>query len=126
MIFIKINNYDDKKNKLLLELNSDKIKNKRTSVIKSSPQIKVSKNKMSTSVVVKIPQDATAAFDTLVDEYEQLTKDYTRYFIVDAKSIDVDIKRALINYGLANNFITHISIDGISIRWNRIRIKSDK
>lgn len=116
MIFIKINNYDDKKNKLLLELNSDKIKNKRTSVIKSSPQIKVSKNKMSTSVVVKIPQDATAAFDTLVDEYEQLTKDYTRYFIVDAKSIDVDIKRALINYGLANNFITHISIDGISIR----------
>ena len=116
MIFIKINNYDDKKTKLLLELNSDKIKVKKTSVIKSSPKIKVSKNKMSTSVVVKIPQDAAAAFDTLVDEYEQATKDYSRDFVVDADYIDVDAKRALINYGLANDFINHISIDGISIR----------
>lgn len=115
MIFIKINNSDDK-NKLLLELNSDKIKDKRTRVIKSSPKIKVSKNKMSTSVVVKIPQDAASAFDTLVDEYEQSTKDYSRVFIVDANDTDVDIKNALINYSLANDFITHIAIDGISIR----------
>lgn len=116
MIFIKINNSDDKKTKLLLELNSDKIKDKRTRVIKSSPKVKVSKNKMSTSVVVKIPQDAASAFDTLVDEYEQATKDYSRNFIVDAKDTDVDTKRALINYGLANEFITHMSIDGVSIR----------
>lgn len=114
MIFIKINT--DDKNKLLLELNSDKIKDKRTRVIKSSPKIKVSKNKMSASAVVKIPQDAAAAFDTLVDEYEQATKDYTRNFIVDAEDIDVDTKRALINYSLANDFINHISLDGISIR----------
>lgn len=111
-----MNNDDDNKTKLLLELNSDKIKDKRTRVIKSSPKIKVSKNKMSTSVVVKIPQDAAAAFDTLVDEYEQATKDYTRNFIVDAKETDVDIKRALINYALANDFINHISIDGIAVR----------
>ena len=113
MIFIKMNN---DKNALLLELNSDKINVKKTSVIKSSPKIKVSKNKMSTSVVVKIPQDAASAFDTLVDEYEQSTKDYTRNFIVDAEHIDVDIKRALINYGLANDFINHMLIDGIAIR----------
>lgn len=116
MIFIKINNSDDKQNKLLLELNSDKIKDKRTHVIKSSPSIKVSKSKMSASVVVKIPQDATSAFDTLADNYEQLTKDYSRNFIVDAEDTDVDIKKALVDYGLANNFINHISIDGISIR----------
>lgn len=116
MIFIKINNYDNKKNKLLLELNSDKIKVKKTSVIKSSPSIKVSANKMQTSVVVKIPQDATSAFDTLADEYEQLTKDYSRNFIVDAKAVDVDVKKALVDYSLANNFITHISIDGIAVR----------
>lgn len=116
MILIKTTNYDDKQNKLLLELSSDKIKDKKTSVIKSSPKIKVSKNKMSISVVVKIPQDAAAAFDTLVDEYEQLTKDYSRNFIVDAESIDVDTKRALVDYSLANSFINHISIDGISIR----------
>lgn len=116
MIFIKINNSDDKKNKLLLELNSEKIKNKKTSVIKSSPKIKVSKNKMQTSVVVKIPQDAPSAFDTLADEYEQLTKDYSRDFKVDAEAVDVDIKRALVDYSLANEFINHISIDGISIR----------
>lgn len=116
MIFIKINNSDDKQNKLLLELNSEKIKDKKTSVIKSSPKIKVSTNKMSTSVVAKIPQDAAAAFDTLVDEYEQSTKDYSRNFKVDAKDIDLDVKRALVNYSLANEFINHISIDGISIR----------
>ena len=117
MIFIKINNSDDEKNKLLLlELNSDKIKDKRTRVIKSSPKIKVSKNKMSASVVVKIPQDAASAFDTLVDEYEQSTSDYSRDFVVDAKDIDVDVKRALVNYGLANDFITHIAIDGIEVR----------
>lgn len=116
MIFIKINNSDDKKNKLLFELNSDKIKDKRTHVIKSSPSIKVSKNKMSAAVVVKISQDAAAAFDTLVDEYEQSTKDYSRDFIVDAKDTDTDTKRALVNYSLANEFINHISIDGISIR----------
>lgn len=116
MIFIKLNNDDDKKNKLLLELNSDKIKDKRTRVIKSTPNIKVSKNKMRTSVVVKIPQDAASAFDTLADEYEQMTKDYTRNFIVDAKDIDLDIKRALVDYSLANAFINHISIDGIAIR----------
>lgn len=113
MIFIKMNN---DQNKLLLELNSDKINVKKTSVIKSSPKIKVSKNKMSTSVVVKIPQDAASAFDTLVDEYEQSTKDYSRNFIVDAEYIDVDIKRALVNYGLANEFINHMLIDGIAIR----------
>lgn len=116
MIFIKINNDADKKNKLLLELNSDKIKDKRTRVIKSTPNIKVSKSKMSTSVVVKIPQDAASAFDTLVDEYEQSTKDYSRDFVVDAKYIDVDTKRALVDYGLANEFINHISIDGIPVR----------
>lgn len=116
MIFIKLNNDDDKKNRLLLELNSEKIKDKRTRVIKSSPNIKVSKNKMSASVVVKIPQDAASAFDTLVDEYEQATKDYTRNFIVDAKDIDLDAKNALINYSLANDFINHISIDGIAVR----------
>lgn len=116
MIFIKINNSDDKKTKLLFELNSDKIKDKRTRVIKSTPNIKVSKNKMSMSVVVKIPQDAASAFDTLADNYEQVTNDYSRNFIVNAKYIDVDIKRALINYSLANDFINHISIDGISIR----------
>lgn len=116
MIFIKINNSDDKKTKLLLELNSDKIKDKRTRVIKSTPSIKVSKNKMSTSVVVKIPQDAASAFDTLVDEYEQLAKDYSRDFKVDAKGIDLDAKRALVDYSLANSFINHISIDGIAIR----------
>ena len=71
---------------------------------------------MSTSVVVKIPQDAAAAFDTLVDEYEQSTKDYSRDFKVDANDIDLDAKRALVNYSLANSFIKHISIDGISIR----------
>lgn len=114
MIFIKINN--DNKNRLILELNSDKIKDKRTRVIKSTPNIKVSKTKMSASVVVKIPQDAAAAFDTLVDEYEQATKDYSRNFIVDAEDTDVDTKRALINYSLANDFINHIAIDGISIR----------
>lgn len=116
MIFININNSDDKKNDLLLELTSDKIEDKRTRVIKSTPNIKVSKSKMSASVVVKIPQDAAAAFDTLVDEYEQATKDYSRDFVVDTKDIDVDTKRALINYGLANDFITHISIDGIPVR----------
>lgn len=116
MIFIKINNSDDKKNKLNFELNSDKIKDKRTRVIKSTPNVKVSKNKMSTSVVVKIPQDAAAAFDTLVDEYEQATKDYSRNFKVDAEDTDVDTKRALVDYSLATDFITHISIDGISIR----------
>lgn len=116
MIFIKISTDDAKKTKLLLELNSEKIKDKRTRVIKSTPNIKVSKSKMSTSVVVKIPQDAASAFDTLVDEYEQSTKDYSRNFIVDAEDTDVDIKRALINYGLANDFINRISIDGISIR----------
>lgn len=116
MIFIKINNSDDKKRKLLLELNSDKIKDKRTRVIKSTPSIKVSKNKMSTSIVVKIPQDAAAAFDTLVDEYEQLSNDYSRDFKVDAKDIDLDVKRALVNYSLANDFINHISIDGIAVR----------
>lgn len=116
MIFIKITNADDKKNKLLLELNSDKIKNKKTSVIKSSPKIKVSKNKMQTSVVAKIPQDAPSAFDTLVDEYEQSTKDYSRDFKVDAEAVDVDIKRALVDYSLATDFINHIAIDGISIR----------
>lgn len=116
MIFIKINNSDDKKNKLLLELNSEKIKDKRTRVIKSLPKIKVSKNKMSASVVVKIPQDAAAAFDTLVDEYEQLTADYSRNFIVDANDTDVDTKRALVDYSLATDFINHISIDGISVR----------
>ena len=116
MIFIKINNSDDKKNKLQLELNSEKIKDKKTSVIKSKPNIKVSKNKMSASIVVKIPQDAAAAFDTLVDEYEQSTNDYSRNFKVDAKDIDLDVKRALFDYSLANEFINHISIDGISIR----------
>lgn len=116
MIFIKINNSDDKKRKLLLELNSDKIKDKRTRVIKSTPSIKVSKNKMSTSVVVKIPQDAASAFDTLVDEYEQSAKDYSRDFKVDANDVDLDVKRALVTYSLANSFINHISIDGISIR----------
>lgn len=116
MIFIKIDNSKDKKSKLLFELNSDKIKVKKTSVIKSSPNIKVSKNKMSASVVAKIPQDAAAAFDTLADEYEQLTKDYSRNFIVDAKDTDVDTKRALVNYSLANDFINHISIDGIAVR----------
>ena len=116
MIFIKINNSDDKKNKLLLELNSEKIKDKRTRVIKSTPSIKVSKNKMSTSIVVKIPQDAASAFDTLVDEYEQSTKDYSRDFLVDAEDTDVDTKRALIDYGLANEFINHIVIDGIPVR----------
>lgn len=115
MIFIKINSSDDK-NKLLLELNSEKIKVKKTSVIKSSLKIKVSKNKMQTSVVVKIPQDAASAFDTLVDEYEQSTKDYSRDFIVDAKDTDVDTKRALVDYSLATDFINHISIDGISVR----------
>ena len=114
MIFIKMNN--DEKNKLLLELNSDKIKDKRTRVIKSTPNIKVSKNKMSTSIVVKIPQDAASAFDTLVDEYEQSTKDYSRDFLVDAEDTDVDTKRALIDYGLANEFINHIVIDGIPVR----------
>lgn len=116
MIFIKIDNSKDKKHKLLFELNSDKIKDKRTHVIKSSPSVKVSKNKMTTSVAVKIPQDAAAAFDTLVDEYEQSTKDYSRNFIVDAEDTDGDTKRALVDYSLANNFINHISIDGISIR----------
>ena len=116
MIFIKINNSDDKPTKLLLELNSEKIKVKKTSVIKSTPKIQVSKNKMRTSVVAKIPQDAASAFDTLVDEYEQLTKDYSRNFIVDAEDTDVDTKRALVDYSLANDFINHISIDGISIR----------
>lgn len=116
MIFIKITNYDDKKNKLILELNSEKIKVKKTSVIKSSPSIKVSKGKMSASVIVKIPQDAAAAFDTLVDEYELLTKDYSRDFNVDAEDTDVDTKRALVDYGLANSFINHISIDGIAVR----------
>lgn len=114
MILIKINN--DNKNRLILELNSDKIKDKRTRVIKSTPSIKVSKNKMSTSIVVKIPQDAAAAFDTLVDEYEQATNDYSRNFIVDAEDTGVDIKRALINYSLANDFINHLSIDGIAVR----------
>ena len=114
MILIKINN--DNKNRLILELNSDKIKDKKTRVIKSTPSIKVSKNKMSTSVVVKIPQDAAAAFDTLVDEYEQSTKDYSRDFLVDAEDTDVDTKRALIDYGLANEFINHIVIDGIPVR----------
>ena len=114
MIFIKLNN--DDKNKLLLELNSDKINVKKTSVIKSSPKIKVSKNKRSTSVVVKIPQDATSAFDTLADEYEQLTNDYSRDFVVDAEYIDVDTKKALVDYSLASDFITHISIDGIAVR----------
>lgn len=114
MIFIKLTT--DDKTKLLLELNSDKIKDKRTRVIKSSPKIQVSKNKMSASVVVKIPQDAAAAFDTLVDEYEQATKDYSRNFIVDAENIDVDVKRALINYSLANDFINHITLDGIAVR----------
>lgn len=116
MIFIKINNSDDKKSKLLFELNSDKIKVKKTSVIKSSPKIKVSKSKMSASVVVKIPQDAAAAFDTLADEYEQLTKDYSRDFKVDAEAVDVDIKIALVDYSLATDFINHISIDGIAVR----------
>lgn len=116
MIFIKINNADDKKNKLLLELNSEKIKVKKTSVIKSSPKIKVSKNKMSAAVVAKIPQDAAAAFDTLVDEYEQLTKDYSRDFKVDAEAVDVDIKIALVDYSLATEFINHIAIDGIAVR----------
>ena len=116
MIFIKIKNSDDKKNELLLELNSDKIKDKRTRVIKSSPKIKVSKNKMSTSFVVKIPQDAASAFDTLVDEYEQSTKDYSRDFVVDAEYTDVDTKRALVDYSLANDFINHIAIDGIEVR----------
>lgn len=116
MIFIKIDNSKDKKHKLLFELNSDKIKDKRTRVIKSTPNIKVSKNKMSTSVTVKIPQDAAAVFDTLVDEYEQSTKDYSRNFIVDAEDTDVDTKRALVDYSLANSFINHISLDGISIR----------
>lgn len=116
MIFIKINNSKDKKHKLLFELNSDKIKDKRTRVIKSSPSIKVSKNKMSASVAVKIPQDAAAVFDTLVDEYEQLTKDYSRDFKVDAKAVDVDIKIALIDYSLATDFINHIAIDGIAVR----------
>ena len=116
MIFIKINNSDDKKNKLLLELNSDKINVKKTRVIKSSPNIKVSKNKMSTSVTIKIPQDAASAFDTLVDEYEQETKDYSRDFVVDAEYTDVDTKRALVDYSLANSFINHISIDGIAVR----------
>ena len=116
MIFIKINNSDDKKNKLLLELNSDKIKNKKTSVIKSTPRIKVSTNKMSTSIVVKIPQDVAAAFDTLADEYEQATKDYSRDFVVDAEYTDVDTKRALVDYSLANEFINHIAIDGFPIR----------
>lgn len=116
MIFIKIDNSKDKKHKLLFELNSDKIKDKKTSVIKSSPKIKVSKNKMSTSVVVKIPQDAAAAFDTLADEYEQLTKDYSRDFKVDAKAVDVDIKKALVDYSLASSFISHISLDGIAVR----------
>lgn len=114
MIFIKINT--DTKNKLLLELTSDKIKDKRTRVIKSTPKIQVSKSKMSTSIVVKIPQDAASAFDTLVDEYEQSTKDYSRDFVVDAEDTDVDTKRALVDYSLANEFINHISIDGISIR----------
>ena len=116
MIFVKIDNSDDEKNELLLELTSDKIKYKITRVIKSSPKIVVSKNKMRTSVVVKIPQDAVATFNTLVDEYEQSTKDHSRNFIVDAKDIDVDTKRALVSYSLSNNFINHISIDGISIR----------
>lgn len=116
MILIKINNSDDKKHKLLFELNSDKIKDKRARTIKSSPQIKVSTNKMSTSVVAKIPQDATSAFDTLADEYEQLTKDYSRDFKVDSKAVDVDIKKALIDYSLASSFINHISIDGIAVR----------
>lgn len=116
MIFIKIKNADDKKTKLLLELNSEKIKDKRTRVIKSTPKVKVSTSKMSTSVVAKIPQDAAAAFDTLVDEYEQSTKDYSRDFVVDAEDIGVDVKRALVTYSLANDFINHISIDGISIR----------
>ena len=116
MIFIKINNSDDKKNKLLLELNSEKIKDKKTSVIKSKPNIKVSTNKMSASIVVKIPQDAASAFDTLVDNYEQVTNDYSRDFVVDAEDTDVDTKRALVDYSLANEFINHISIDGISIR----------
>lgn len=116
MIFIKIDNSKDKKHKLLFELNSDKIKVKKTSVIKSSPKIKVSKNKMQTSVVVKIPQDVPSAFDTLADEYEQLTKDYSRDFKVDAEDTDVDTKKALIDYSLATDFITHISIDGIAVR----------
>lgn len=116
MIFIKIDNSKDKKHKLLFELNSDKIKDKRARTIKSTPNIKVSTNKMSTSVAVKIPQDAAAAFDTLVDEYEQSTKDYSRDFIVDAEDTDVDIKRALIDYSLASSFITHIAIDGIAVR----------
>ena len=116
MIFVKIDNSDDEKNELLLELTSDKIKDKRTRVIKSSPKIVVSKNRMRTSVVVKIPQDAVATFDALVDEYEQSTKDYSRNFMVDAKHIDVNVKRALVNYSLANNFINHMSIDGISVR----------
>lgn len=111
-----MDNSDDEKNELLLELTSDKIKDKRTRVIKSSPKIVVSKNKMRTSVVVKFPQDAASAFDALVDEYEQSTKDYSRDFIVDAKDIDVNVKRSLVNYVLANNFINHMSIDGISIR----------
>ena len=116
MILVKIDNSDDEKNELLLELTSDKIKDKRTRVIKLSPKIKVSKNKMTTSVVVKIPRDATSAFDALVDEYEQLTKDYSRNFIVDAKDIDVNVKRALVDYVLASNFINHMSMDGISVR----------
>lgn len=116
MIFVKIDNSDDKKNELLLELTSDKIKDKRTRVIKSSSKIKVSTNKMSTSVVVKIPQDAASAFDALVDEYEQSTKDYSRNFVVDAKDVDVNVKRALVNYVLANDFINHMSMDGISVR----------
>lgn len=116
MIFIKINNSDDKKNKLLFELNSDKIKDKRTRVIKSTPNIKVSKNKMQTSVVVKIPQDAASAFDTLVDNYEQVTKDYSRNFKVDAEYTDVDTKRALVDYALASDFINHLSLDGIAVR----------
>lgn len=117
MIFVKIDKSDDEKNELLLlELNSDKIKDKRTRVIKSSPKIKVSTNKMSATIVAKSPRDAVTTFDALVDEYEHLTKDYSRSFIVDAKDIDVDTKRALVNYVLANDFIRHISIDGISIR----------
>ena len=117
MIFIKItNDKKTKKTKLLLELNSDKINVKKTSVIKSLPKIKVSNGKLSTSVVVKIPQDATSAFDTLADEYEQLTKDYSRDFNVDTEDINLDVKRALVDYSLANNFITHISLDGIAVR----------
>lgn len=45
MIFIKINNSDDEKNKLLLELNSDKIKDKEHALLNQRQKLRYHKTK---------------------------------------------------------------------------------